>query len=81
MPSKASAPCLRGRKGTGTYATFVPTPDGITVQLFQPANMRDGHGLVLRGSAHLSGEPLKAIGALFLSGGDRAGAYEVTGEQ
>jgi hypothetical protein len=59
---------------------FVPTQDGVAIQLFQPANMRDGHGLMLRGTAHLTREAVHRLFAELLNARDRAGGYAEAGE-
>jgi hypothetical protein len=63
--------------------TFVPTKDGVAIQLFQPGFLKDGHGFLLRGTTHLTREHVQQLFAELLYGEarDRAGGYQEVGEQ
>lgn len=50
----------------------------IYVELLQPMNLKDGHGLAVKGSALLSEETLSALVALLTSGGGNSVARDVT---
>jgi hypothetical protein len=57
-------------------------PGLLSVEVWKPGSLKDGHGWLLQGSTLLDGESLQVIGALFSGDArDRAGGYEVTGEQ